>query len=890
MINPSLGELALFRELCKRKDPTSLTLAGMLHPVAESAAQLLEFVRLSCPEFTDHSVRHSLRILDAIARILSPACFKKLTSAEIFALVVAALFHDVGMVAHDGATPVAARSDHHVRSGQILATFAATKLDPIAEHRDRLVEILRFVIEAHGLTWREMAARPHFTRASTVLGQDVRPVILAILLRVGDLLDMDANRTSESMRRCFAGLFNDPTSKEHHDRHANLKDLHLSTAEIRAQAITANATQHRLWAQWFEYLRSDILAANTYVFVDQLGDFRLPAPTLSVEPAADARYDVWPLRFEIDDSGRIWDVISRSIYTGKHDYVRELIQNAIDADLSVAYRDRSVSIQKPSPRTWGHDQHRVLVLFSARKKALYIVDHGIGMTRDTLERFLFRVAESGYRPTTTDGRSFPFPAIAKFGVGFVSVLTRASRVSIITQADGDEGRLVQISNGSREAYVEKHTRPERGTCIALELKDVESLSNLEDFVTGTFWYPSVPLLLCDLDLLAAQLEGYGKTVPPPATLVAFARNPEAAKTSDGPHAASEHAQWLSAVDPRQKERGQYDIPFRTIDNPTLTRGDKVQGPLLFEVNGDIEIARIRPLAEPVNRRFRGVLWVPVAFTDGDAGIEWSSLHGFILVGRQLKATLYGGPAKMTLEMMETARRLASAKEPRLDRRMMRAGSEPEDGEELYLIDPSQEPARSADDAVAAGELLALRSSGDRFALLGRSEDEEYASYHVEFMDPNGLSLAGRSRGLASTKGARQVEAAFTAVSTHYEELTNFVFQDGIQLPLSALSICPLGVSRGLVNLTASSRLPLNVARNAIDESPELLNQWVAETAARIQRRVLDAVARALDVAKVKVQGNDEKALLACAARSDELYPRCRRQILELARQSSLVTT
>ena len=77
------------------------------------------------------------------------------------------------------------------------------------------------------------------------------------------------------------------------------------------------------------------------------------------------------------------------------------------------------------------------------------------------------------------------------------------------------------------------------------------------------------------------------------------------------------------------------------------------------------------------------------------------------------------------------------------------------------------------------------------------------------------------------------------------ELDNTIFQDGIPLPIKGWCIAPIGACRARCNLTGTARFELNVARNAINESPNILTLWAQEVGAEIQRAVIDAVKRAL---------------------------------------------
>lgn len=63
----------------------------------------------------------------------------------------------------------------------------------------------------------------------------------------------------------------------------------------------------------------------------------------------------------------LWDIITKSVYTNEFDYIRELIQNAIDATLLKIYLDDKENIEYQSPRSW-HCNDKVMIAYSQKKE------------------------------------------------------------------------------------------------------------------------------------------------------------------------------------------------------------------------------------------------------------------------------------------------------------------------------------------------------------------------------------------------------------------------------------------------------------------------------------------------------------------------------------------
>lgn len=123
------------------------------------------------------------------------------------------------------------------------------------------------------------------------------------------------------------------------------------------------------------------------------------------------------------EEGRICE-FNMHLNTNEFDYVREVIQNAIDATLLKIYLDDEEDIKYKSPRSWKCND-KVIVAYSQKQGVLWIEDYGIGMSEGELSKYLFKTANSGYKYMKK--REFVFPAIAQFGIGFVACLTKAEK-------------------------------------------------------------------------------------------------------------------------------------------------------------------------------------------------------------------------------------------------------------------------------------------------------------------------------------------------------------------------------------------------------------------------------------------------------------------------------
>lgn len=207
----------------------------------------------------------------------------------------------------------------------------------------------------------------------------------------------------------------------------------------------------------------------------------------------------------MDDTGALWDIITKSVYTNEFDYIRELIQNAIDATLLKIYLDDKENIEYQSPRSW-HCNDKVMIAYSQKEGTLWVEDYGTGMNENELSNYLFKTANSGYKYMKK--REFMFPAIAKFGIGFVACLTKADKIQILTRTQSDNGINAEIESKSTIAFIEKNIqRAWQGTTVILHVKEKYSFDELKDYVFTYFGCPSVEIDLVDVDTLNMYADG-----------------------------------------------------------------------------------------------------------------------------------------------------------------------------------------------------------------------------------------------------------------------------------------------------------------------------------------------------------------------------------------------
>ncbi len=172
----------------------------------------------------------------------------------------------------------------------------------------------------------------------------------------------------------------------------------------------------------------------------------------------------------------IFPLIKKFLYSDHEIFLRELVSNATDATLKLKHLcsigETNVEFGNP----------KIEVRIDKENKKLHIIDQGLGMTADEVEKYINQVAFSGaeeflekYKDSAKDSG-----IIGHFGLGFYSAFMVADKVEIITKSYKDESAVHWTCDGSPEFTLEKADKTDRGTEIILNIAE-DSLEFLEEY-------------------------------------------------------------------------------------------------------------------------------------------------------------------------------------------------------------------------------------------------------------------------------------------------------------------------------------------------------------------------------------------------------------------------
>ncbi|ATA92342.1 molecular chaperone HtpG [Capnocytophaga canimorsus] len=172
----------------------------------------------------------------------------------------------------------------------------------------------------------------------------------------------------------------------------------------------------------------------------------------------------------------IFPLIKKFLYSDHEIFLRELISNATDATLKLKHLTQigEAKVEYGNPI--------IEVKIDKENKTLHIIDQGIGMSGEEVEKYINQIAFSGaeeflekYKDTAKDAG-----VIGHFGLGFYSAFMVANQVEIITKSYTDAPAVKWTCDGSPEYTLEPAEKSERGTEIILHIAE-DSTEFLEEY-------------------------------------------------------------------------------------------------------------------------------------------------------------------------------------------------------------------------------------------------------------------------------------------------------------------------------------------------------------------------------------------------------------------------
>lgn len=449
--------------------------------VYEAAANYMADVRRTFENYTLHDETHILNVLDAMSGLLGDQ-ITKLTVGEVELLILAACLHDLGMVYTEEEKQQCYGDEAACR--KFLKEYCPELLGYAAEdwpedtrkwylrtlHPFRLQKVLQnepwkelfdkcpldtvpkrcmiAVCQAHGEDPAKLLNHPDL---NYLAANDAEPLFCALLLRLGDLLDFDDTRAPQIL---YGYVKCNEESRAEWDKHQASAGFRYpfspSADDLPYKArCTDPGVEHAIrdFLDWIDEELGNCVKLQKHCRTAWQQEFPFPRAVLRDEIESDG-YMSGDFCLTMDQTQILNLLTGENLYDSTDVFIRELLQNAIDATLLRGEMEHDFIPEQARIDLWEWNDGEGNIWFR-------IDDQGTGMTLGMLQRYFLKVGNSYYnsremeRDLRDHGRTKKYNGISRFGIGFLSSFLCGDYAEVSTlYFDSDKNRREEASADS----------------------------------------------------------------------------------------------------------------------------------------------------------------------------------------------------------------------------------------------------------------------------------------------------------------------------------------------------------------------------------------------------------------------------------------------------------
>lgn len=168
----------------------------------------------------------------------------------------------------------------------------------------------------------------------------MHPRLIACLLRLGDVLDLDNSRFNQYGEKIFGKM--PESSKVHYTKHESTKHVLITNEIIEVEADCPTDEIYRETRKWYDSLKSEIdnlhlnwndIAPKGFYYPPKLKPYKI------LRNGVEDSLELSNLKFSISQNKAFEILEGSAIYKDKFSCIREIIQNAEDATKIQLWRD-----------------------------------------------------------------------------------------------------------------------------------------------------------------------------------------------------------------------------------------------------------------------------------------------------------------------------------------------------------------------------------------------------------------------------------------------------------------------------------------------------------------------------------------------------------------------
>ncbi len=470
--------------------------------VKNELTERLRTVPAYFPHFSLHDGTHSANIIKHLCLLLGKDAVQQLSASDIFVICVAAYAHDISMsvsyeMIYDKMTSsewenklkkyTKSEQEDFANIAERLLRFPEIQDDMDAldvyadilyiieetfrsEHAERSAKeiannesleklfgirirnILSEVCRLHGCKTSDIMGLPY--EENGLFDDYIHPRFDAALLALGDLLDMDTDRFDKEFLKVATPMLN--LSKVHKCKHESITHFLVKDGKIEIKSNCNALEVYRAMRDWIDWIKQiteflsinwSRIAPNSISNVPSLNDYEVLLNN-------DTKWiEFVDLKFEISSKHALKLLAGTDLYRSKYVFVRELIQNAVDATMIRIYSqyleqeqnaDSDKFLQWLMKNTQEIEKLAINATISIEdKKVKFVIeDKGIGISKVALKRIANVEGKSESERELIESMPEFFRPSGTFGIGIQSVFAVADHFEIITRTESESTKKI----------------------------------------------------------------------------------------------------------------------------------------------------------------------------------------------------------------------------------------------------------------------------------------------------------------------------------------------------------------------------------------------------------------------------------------------------------------
>lgn len=390
------------------------------------------------------------------------------------------------------------RNQHGKRSGDFFH-----KNDHFGDSAalERLYGLIGEIVSLHTANISKVLELP--VACSDLAVGEIHPRLIAVLLRVGDALDLDNNRFDNFSLKHFGSL--PPISVAHYRKHKAITHFLIRPDIIEVTAESNDFDVCKIAKYWLDSLENEVVFLITHwkeLVPSELEGCLMGLPKLIVKHQGSCFMKERSRNFELNRDKLLNLFIGNNLYNSRLEFIREYLQNAMDANRFQLWYELDLDIKKAFYQKNPLQSRQSLKPIDLKKEAydnfpvivdvrecidssgnqiydkfvLEISDRGIGIDEEGIN-VLAHIGQGwrereNYTKEIRNMRQW-FRPTGGFGIGIQSAFMMTDRIVIRSKsAYSDAFRITLSQNNTQENIMVEYDRTliNQGTTVYFEIK------------------------------------------------------------------------------------------------------------------------------------------------------------------------------------------------------------------------------------------------------------------------------------------------------------------------------------------------------------------------------------------------------------------------------------